>query len=157
MVPCPPVRPSVCLSQGQRERQQESREAAGDAHRPLRMTHKSRKFQSESREVRHSCCDLFCCFFVDMLSSTTLVRGKNNVALRLIFFFFQLCELCDGATEKFFAVYGAPTTGPPRWLSLATPILSSMECCFPRYPQAVWPRHTPGHARSQLLTLHFAR
>ena len=83
MVPCPPV----CLSQGQRERQQESREAAGDAHRPLRMTHKSRKFQSESREVRHSCCDLFCCFFVDMLSSTTLVRGKNNVALRLIIFF----------------------------------------------------------------------
>jgi len=39
MVPCLSVRPSV---PGERARQQESRAAAGDAHRRLRMTHAGR-------------------------------------------------------------------------------------------------------------------
>jgi len=52
-VQCLSVRPSVCLSQGQRARQQHSRAAAGDAHRRLlHMIRGPRKFWSDRQLLR---------------------------------------------------------------------------------------------------------
>jgi len=54
-VPCPTIRPSVCLSvPGQRARQQQSRAEADDAHRWLRMTRGPRKFWSDCKEVQRT-------------------------------------------------------------------------------------------------------
>jgi len=62
---CPSVRPSVRLSQGQRARQQQSRAAAGDAHRRLHTTRGPRKFRTDGKEVQHSLVALYCVVSVE--------------------------------------------------------------------------------------------
>jgi len=58
---CPSVRPS----QGQRARQQQSRAAAGDAHRRLHTTRGPRKFRTDGKEVQHSLVSLYCVVSVE--------------------------------------------------------------------------------------------